>query len=152
MKKLSNGKVVDFDVKQMVGHLIRVSQQVHYALWLEMMSEEMLTSPQFAVLHALAHDGPLGQRELGDRASLDRSNVADVIARLQRRQLLGRSPDPFDARRKLVALTRTGRQVHDRAVPIANDINEALLAPLDEDEREQLVELLTKILDHHLER
>lgn len=149
MEKNASVAVVDFDIKNMVGHLIRVAQQVHFSLWAEGIGQDALTSPQFAVLHELAQAGGMGQRDLGDQASLDRSTIADVIARLQRRELIGRSQDPDDGRRKLVELTPLGREVHDRALPLAYDINEALLTPLGDEERHQLIELLTKILDYH---
>jgi DNA-binding MarR family transcriptional regulator len=141
--------VVDFDIKHMVGHLIRVSQQVHFSLWLDGIGQDALTSPQFAVLHELAQAGAMGQRALGVQASLDRSTIADIIARLQRRGLIGRSQDPKDGRRKLVELTPLGREVHDRALPLAYEINEALLTPLGDGERHQLIELLTKIVNYH---
>ena len=75
----------------MVGFLIRVSQQVHYSLWNASDDVSGLTSPQFAVLHALAHQQPLDQTELGERASLDRSTLANIVTRLSARGFVART-------------------------------------------------------------
>lgn len=140
---------VDFELRDMVGHLIRVTQQVHFSLWGEGIGEDRLTSPQFAVLHVLSHQQPLDQRTLGDRASLDRSTITDIVGRLVERGLLERTHDPADARRRLVRLTNRGLTVHREATTRANAINESLLEAIDEEERASLLGILNKILDHH---
>jgi DNA-binding MarR family transcriptional regulator len=140
---------VDFEMNEMVGYLIRVSQQVHVQIWNDKIGVEGLTSPQFAVLHCLAHEEPLDQRALGERASLDRSTVADVIARLDRRGLLARRRDTVDGRRNLVMLTEDGRAVHRVAVRAARDVNESLLGSLSAEDSAALARILNEILRNH---
>jgi DNA-binding MarR family transcriptional regulator len=53
--------------------------------------------------------------------------------------------DPYDRRRRAVALTEQGRAVANVAVEIAAEISAATLAPLSADERQQIVELLKKL-------
>jgi DNA-binding MarR family transcriptional regulator len=140
---------VDFELRDMVGHLIRVTQQVHFSLWGDGIGEDHLTSPQFAVLHVLARQQPLDQRTLGDRASLDRSTTTDVVGRLVERGIVERTYDPADARRRLVRLTSHGIAVHRAAAVRASAINESLLEAVDDEERDSLLRILNKILDHH---
>ena len=78
---------------------------MHYSLWHASDDVSGLTSPQFAVLHALAHQQPLDQTELGERASLDRSTLANIVTRLSARGFVARTRDAAGARRDLVALT-----------------------------------------------
>ena len=47
-----------------------------------------ITSPQFAVLNALFLEPNIDQRTLGDRVALDRSTVAEIVARLTARKLI----------------------------------------------------------------
>ena len=140
---------IDFELNNMVGYLIRVSQQVHSNLWAAGIGIDALTSPQFAVLHALAHEQPLDQRALGERASLDRSTVADVIARLDRRGLIARARDTDDSRRNLVVLTDEGRDVYKAAVKAAYEVNEDLLVSINDEDRATLVRVLNEILRNH---
>src|SRR2546429_6792184 len=92
------------DLRLHPGHLIRRAQQVHYWLWNAEVSAEV-TSPQFAVLYALRAEKNIDQKILSERASLDRSTTAEVVARIKTLGLIQRLPDPRDARRNLVRLT-----------------------------------------------
>ncbi|GAF49460.1 putative transcriptional regulator [Rhodococcus wratislaviensis NBRC 100605] len=145
-------EVIDFEFTDMVGFLIRVSQQVHYSLWNASDDVSGLTSPQFAVLHALAHQQPLDQTELGERASLDRSTLANIVTRLSARGFVARTRDVADARRNLVVLTPAGRRAHKRAVRGAYDINERLLEPVSERDRKALVRILHTLVADHREQ
>ena len=142
----------DFELRSTVGHLIRVSQQVHYSLWSHKVSELRLTSPQFAVLHVLAHESPLDQRTIGLRSSLDRSTVADIVSRLTERGLLECSDDPDDGRRKRIILSMFGYQVHQSAAISALEINESLLSQISAADRMSLLRILNQIVQHHENR
>lgn len=140
---------LDFELRSTVGHLIRVSQQVHYSLWWKKIDDIQLTSPQFAVLHVLAHEQPLDQRTIGLRSSLDRSTVADIVSRLVGRGLLESSDDPNDGRRKRIMLTELGRQIHQSAAVSALEINESLLSPVSTSDRLTLLAILNQIVRYH---
>jgi DNA-binding MarR family transcriptional regulator len=141
-------QAVEFELSSMIGHLLRTCQQLHVAIWSDIFPAG-LTSPQFAVLHALAHEGELNQTTLRSRARLDRSTAADVIRRLVARRLVSQVKDPADARRRVVRLTTAGRAVYVDATERARQVNEAMLHGLDTTQRTELVSLLTSLLDHH---
>ena len=126
-----------------------MSQQVHYSLWSKKIDDIQLTSPQFAVLHVLAHEQPLDQRTIGLRSSLDRSTVADIVSRLVGRGLLESSDDPNDGRRKRIMLTELGRQIHQSAAVSALEINESLLSPVSTSDRLTLLAILNQIVRYH---
>lgn len=142
---------IDFEFGDMVGHLIRVSQQVHATLWSSAFGVHGLTSPQFAVLHVLARENALDQTTLGERASLDRTTVAQIVTRLSRRGFVARARDEFDGRRNLVIMTSAGRSAHAQASRGAYEINEKLLRSVSVEDRDALVRILGEIIaDHRL--
>ncbi len=140
---------VDFEFNDMVGYMIRVSQQVHYSLWSASDQVSSLTSPQFAVLHALSREEPLDQTELGERSSLDRSTLANIVTRLADRGFVARTRDKDDARRNLIVMTPEGRRAHRIATQGAYKINEELLGSLTEEDRAALLRILGILIREH---
>ncbi|MEN8650553.1 MarR family transcriptional regulator [Streptomyces sp. 21So2-11] len=134
------------DLSTHPGHLARRLQQAHTLLWTTMVSEET-TSPQFAVLNALTEKPDIDQRTLGEHVHLDRSTIADVVARLAGRGLLERVRDPLDGRRNVLKLTRAGTQAHRKLVARTARMNQVFLATLEEGERETLLRLIGRVTD-----
>ncbi|MFD8338179.1 MarR family winged helix-turn-helix transcriptional regulator [Streptomyces solisilvae] len=134
------------DLNTHPGHLARRFQQAHSLLWGAMVSEET-TSPQFAVVNALMEKPEIDQRTLSEHVRLDRSTIADLVARLARRGLLERVRDPNDGRRNVLRLTDEGARVHRKLVTRTARMNRVFLAPLDETERETLLRLIARVTD-----
>ncbi|MCX3058600.1 MarR family winged helix-turn-helix transcriptional regulator [Streptomyces beihaiensis] len=134
------------DLSTHPGHLARRLQQAHHLLWNTMVSEE-ITSPQFAVLNALVAEPGLDQRTVGERVGLDRSTIAEVIARLTRRDLLDKVRDPQDGRRWLLRLTAEGLRTHKKLTVRTARMNQVFLAPLDADEQTVFFDLLRRVAD-----
>lgn len=128
------------------GHLARRLQQAHSLLWGAMVSEET-TSPQFAVLNALVEKPGIDQRTVGEHVHLDRSTIADVVARLARRGLLERVRDPRDGRRNVLELTQEGARLHRKLVTRTARMNRVFLSPLEEGEQELLLRLIARVAD-----
>lgn len=128
-----------------LGSLVRRSQQRHIAVWMSEVSTE-ITSVQYAALAALAGMPGASQRELGDALDLDRSTVADLVARLERNGFIERSPDATDRRRYTLELTTNGRSVLRELQPKVERAQDVLGAALTPDQRRQLQTLLTQLL------
>lgn len=128
------------------GHLARRLQQAHYLLWNTMVSEET-TSPQYAVLNTLVAEPGLDQRTVGERVGLDRSTVAEVVGRLDRRGLIDKVRDPQDGRRSLLRPTDEGLRVHRRLGVRTARMNQVFLAPLAPDERTVFFDLIRRVAD-----
>src|SRR6478736_4026692 len=112
----------------------------------EALATEGVRKYHFRVLVALSDDGPLSQADLGRRLSIDRSDMAAVVAELEQRELVARARDDRDRRRNVVTVTAGGEDAlarMDAAIAAAQD---ELLAPLSVPERQQLTELLTRLL------
>ncbi|WP_349817009.1 MarR family transcriptional regulator [Frankia sp. Cppng1_Ct_nod] len=110
-----------------------------------MVSEET-TPPQFAVLNCLIVEPEIDQKTLGERASLDRSNVADVVNRLVQRGLVRRVRDPLDGRRNLLRLTRHGEGVHATVAERTETMNGVILGALTPDEQTAFLTMLGRVV------
>src|SRR6266508_2216139 len=65
------------------------------------------------------------------------------------RALIERAPDPADRRRNVITITPDGRRHLRQLDKLIATIQDDLLAPLTQPERDQLVRLLARLLDHH---
>ena len=114
-------------------------------LWAQEVSR-VITSPQFAALNALYREPNLDQRTLGRRISLDRSTMADVVARLRSRRLIDTARDPRDGRRKTIKITAKGLSVLQHLIPRTHVMTSRLVEPLDARQRAELLRLLEAVV------
>jgi DNA-binding MarR family transcriptional regulator len=103
----------------------------------------------YAVLASLQEFGPASQAALSGRTGIYRSDLVAVINELAARGFVERSPDPADRRRNVITMTPQGRRHLRRLDKLIAAIQEDLLAPLTQPERDRLVRLLLRLLDHH---
>lgn len=125
--------------------------QLHRASQLagDLFSEEMrsidLTPRQFAVLQVVGSREGLSQTDLVEETGIDRSTIADIVRRMQRKGLLKRRRTKSDARVYAVSLTDKSKKLMQKAGPAARRADERLLAPLSPAERGRLDKYLTRI-------
>ena len=119
------------------GYLLRRAQQLHVAAWARIVSTD-ISSVQYSILVVLDREGELSQRELCDEVDLDRSTMADLVARMERHGLIVRRRDPADARRKTVGLTDHGRAERRRLQPLVGHVEDALTGTLPGPARDNL--------------
>ncbi|MFI0450845.1 MarR family winged helix-turn-helix transcriptional regulator [Actinomadura sp. 6N118] len=103
----------------------------------------------YRLLAALEEFGPASQATLGRRTGIDRSDVVAALNDLADRGLIERSPDPSDRRRNIVTVTPAGSEQFRRLDKVLAGVQDDLLAPLSSAERDQLAELLARVLAHH---
>ena len=128
------------------GFLIRRLHQIHVALFMEECAEENITPVQYSILSALDHVGTAEQIVLSRAVGLDTTNVADVLARLERQRLVRRRVSQQDKRMKVVALTESGRALLRRIDASAARAHERTLAALKPKERARFMRDLTKLV------
>lgn len=134
----------DYVLEDNVGFLLRQAGQRHLAIFAAQMTGR-LTATQFAAIAKLHETGPCSQNRLGRLTAMDAATIKGVVDRLVARGLLRAMPDPADARLRLISLTAEGSRLIDQALPVATDITERTLAPLDPAERTTLLSLLRKL-------
>ena len=128
------------------GYLVRRLHQIHVALFLEECAGSNITPVQFGLLSVLAEDEALDQRALGARVGIDRTNVADVLARLEAHGLIERTINAADRRMKLASLTAAGREFVERLQAAMERAQERLIAPLEAAERQQFLDHLHRLV------
>src|SRR5215510_4782599 len=112
----------------------------------EMMNGE-LTPRQFAVLYTVANNEGLSQTGLVERTGIDRSTLADIVRRMQRKGLLQRRRTKEDARAYAVKLTDEGRKALRTAEPLARRVDDRILEALPGKQRDQFINDLVAIVD-----
>lgn len=103
----------------------------------------------YAALVALNESGPVSQAELSRRTGIYRSDLVSVINELAERGFVERAPDPADRRRNVITVTERGRGHLERLDKLITELQDDVLAPLTRPEREQLTDLLARVLEHH---
>ncbi|SDF24461.1 MarR family winged helix-turn-helix transcriptional regulator [Limimaricola pyoseonensis] len=127
-----------------IGYLLRRAQQRHLSIFHTHMAEG-LTAQQFAVLAKLSEIGETSQNALGRQTSMDQSTINGVVQRMVKRGLISKKRSSTDARMIGLDLTREGRRVLARVLPLASEITQLTLAPLSEKDQQRLLKLLNKI-------
>ncbi len=129
------------------GHLIRRAQQVAVALFSEACSAFDLTSVQYAALVAIRENPGVDATRLSSLIAFDRSTLGDVLERLESKGWIRRAPSPADKRVKLLHISQPGADVLDIVDPIAEEVQERILAPLAPADRLTLMRLLEQLVD-----
>lgn len=104
---------------------------------------------QYAVMVALDALGQASQADLGRRLMLDRSDMSALIDELETAGHVVRERDEQDRRRNVIRLTAGGTERLRELDTVVDAVQDDLLAPLSEDEREALVGLLQRLVAHH---
>lgn len=106
-----------------------------------------LSVAKLAVLsHLVASESPLPLGELATRLSCVRSNVTQLIDRMEADGLVRRVDDPNDRRAVHAKLTEEGRERHREGMRRVASLEERLTEQFTDEERASLRALLTKLL------
>jgi DNA-binding MarR family transcriptional regulator len=129
------------------GFLIRRLYQIHVSIFVEECAAETITPVQYSVLASLNQSGAIDQATLSSAVALDRTSVADIVSRLERRKLLKRRVSPDDRRMVLSELTKQGRALLKRLNAAAVRAHERTISSLPEEEKRFFLEALTRLID-----
>ena len=105
-----------------------------------------LSIPKLAALQRLVDAGdslPLGQ--LADRLACVKSNVTQLVDRLEADGLVTRAPDPNDKRSRLAVITDSGRKARHEGARVQREVEEHLFASLSVEESLRLAEIIAKL-------
>ena len=91
------------------SHLLHRALQLALDIYAEETGPDALTQRQYAVLAAVAAHEGLTQTDLVHATGIDRSTLADLVARMIGKSLIARERSAADARANTVRLTDAGR-------------------------------------------
>jgi DNA-binding MarR family transcriptional regulator len=127
------------------SHLLHRALQLALDIYGEETGPDAVTQRQYAVLSAVsAHEG-LTQTDLVRATGIDRSTLADLVARMIGKHLLGRERSTADARANTVRLTETGRAALDTASPRVAAADERILKLLPARKRDAFLSVLADL-------
>lgn len=112
----------------------------------ERLADAGLSLPKLAALHQLAQAGdslPLGQ--LAERLACVKSNVTQLVDRLEADGLVVRAADPNDRRSRLAVLTEAGKTAYAQGSQIQQQAEREIFETLNKEEASTLHALLEKI-------
>ena len=110
------------------------------------LNEVQLSMAKLMALKALSEAGeslPLGQ--LAERLSCVKSNITQLVDRLEADGLVARKLDANDRRTKLAVLTAAGRKACNEGTRVQQGVERALLKRLTRDEARMLETLISKM-------
>ena len=110
------------------SHLLHRALQLALDIYAEEIGAGSLTQRQFAVLSAVMAKEGCTQSELVRATGIDRSTLAELVARLIGKTLLARERSVLDARANTVRLTDEGRAAVEATAPKVALADERILA------------------------
>jgi DNA-binding MarR family transcriptional regulator len=124
------------------SHLLHRALQLALDIYAEEAGAGAVTQRQFAVLAAVqSHEG-CTQSDLVKATGIDRSTLAELVARLITKGLLARERSTLDARANTVTLTEAGRAAVTEAQPRVALADERILALVPSAKRESFLKTL----------
>ena len=120
--------------------------------------DEGITIPEWRVLAVIAQSDTtesdtaqgmtaqgMAARDVTARTPMDKMAVSRAAASLEQKSLVTRTPDATDRRVAFLRLTPSGRAIHQRIAAMARKYQAGLLATIDDDTRQNLLDLLRKL-------
>ena len=124
------------------SHLLHRALQLALDIYAEEAGANALTQRQFAVLSAVQAKEGCTQSELVRATGIDRSTLAELVARLIGKNLLGRERSTLDARANTVRLTNEGRAAVELAAPRVALADERILSLMPAGKRDLFIKTL----------
>lgn len=106
-----------------------------------------LNTGQFDVLAKVGASSGMTQQELANALLVTKGNISQLLAKMEHDGLIVRRQE---GRRNCLSLTPRGEELYKDVVPRQEALISEALAPLTEDEQQELLRLLRK-LDHSLD-
>ena len=100
------------------------------------------------LLKCLSHGEEIPQLQLVDEANLTPATVSTTMAKLQAEGVVARRLDPADKRKYYVQLTKLGMMRYDAIQKRSDEVGRIMLEGIGEQEQEQLICTLCKMLDN----
>jgi DNA-binding MarR family transcriptional regulator len=124
------------------SHLLHRALQLALDIYSEETGPGALTQRQFAVLSAVMAKEGCTQSELVRATGIDRSTLAELVARLIGKDLLARERSTLDARANTVRLTDAGRTAVQEATPKVAEVDARIMALVPSAKRDTFLKTL----------
>ena len=137
---------VQFSLEQSLTHLLHRVGQCATDAFQRYAGDLQITARQFAVLMAVSRMEGASQMDVVKLTGIDRSTLADMVSRMLAKGLIERQRSKADGRAYSLSLTEAGRAALSQSIPAATRADNMLLATLDAEKRDKLIEALDQVL------
>jgi DNA-binding MarR family transcriptional regulator len=124
------------------SHLMHRVLQLSLDIYAEEAGPDGPTQRQYAVMEAVSLKEGLTQTDLVRATGIDRSTLADLVARMTTKGLLSRERSVVDARAKAVRLSPEGQALLEAARPRVAAADKRIMALVPKAKRENFLDLL----------
>ena len=129
------------------GYLVSRMGHVAQMRFRERMATIGLNPREWGALNVLNAEGAITQGALCKAVGMDPSTMVSTIDELEAKGLIQRRRHPSDRRAHALHLTPEGERILIQGRELAREAHDDLLAPLSERERQQLHELLLRLVN-----
>lgn len=136
----------EFDINSSPSHILHRVGQVASDLYIKEFGKNGLTQRQFAVLAALSGKNISSQSELVNKTGIDRSTLAEIVARMEKRGLLLRKKSATDSRANDVSLTAEGFDEYQNALPRFEKIDAEIISSLGAGKKRKFIEIMALLV------
>jgi len=132
-------------MRDRVPFLLYRAAEASHVLANQMLAEAGLAARQAGILTMVSELEPMTQKALADALRIDRTTMVALIDDREQRRLGVRKRHPRDRRAFLICPTDAGRAAQKTAVAILDEQQRRFLAPLTQEERIHMGELLIRL-------
>jgi DNA-binding MarR family transcriptional regulator len=134
-----------YRLEQSPSHLLHRAEQLAADRFTQLVGADNVTLRQFAVLAAINNTPGLSQSDLVRATGVDRSTMADMMTRMEKRGWVTRTASTLDARAHSVRLAPAGESILTTATNHARAADAAILDALPRTNRRTFLNTLTKL-------
>lgn len=138
-------KMLIFEQRRAVGHLLRLCHQRAVDLFVEEVGVNGPNPRQFSVLINVFQNPGMSQTTLVKASGIDRSTLTEVLKRMIDRRMIAKRRNVEDQRTNALFLTDEGRATLRAAFENAERVQERILRPAAEAERDDAIATLTAL-------
>ena len=109
------------------------------------LKEYNLKSGQPKVLEYIATHEGCQQKDIAEYCNVETATLSIVLSNLEKRKMIKRKPLKNDKRAYSIFLGKEGREIYKNVIEIIKDTEEIALQGFSDEEREQLVEYLSRV-------
>jgi DNA-binding MarR family transcriptional regulator len=135
-------------ILDMAGHLIRRLHQQSTHIFVQRTQEAGfdLTPVQYAALQVLENNAGVDQACVAEMIGYDRATIGGVIDRLEKKGWIHRIVSERDRRARELSLSIEGQRVLKALYPIVQAIQDDILSPLSQADRERFIALARQVI------
>jgi DNA-binding MarR family transcriptional regulator len=127
-----------------LGYWVFRLNRAMYAEFTQRLAEHGVSSPQWTVLSQCGTRA-MTPVELADYMQIDRAAVTRLIAQLEEKRLLYKTPHPSDGRSWQLSLTAKGQKLLPKLIEVSKSTNQEFLKLLPPRSAQSLLKLLTQM-------